>query len=515
MGEMLTRGRLSQSFSNSDQDAFENAVIRVGPEFQVDLPPFKGEPSPHILSQPDRGVALWHPIHETFNRELEKFLSVAISEHSYSEEQALALLTWHKADFERAQADLPNFSPLKYEWTPSERRIFFIALDYYNKQFHKVKKLFPNRTVNELILFYYLNKRNQQTLYEMSLHGPKWAGLHRRGYLTPGLLAHATDISPIKPDPTQKPLGLDPTDQVDMEIRRYLDSLHGKLGPDGDREDDQEAPPSSVLESGDSDESSVQTPAGSSQKDNGGDDLEEGKSSKASQVGRKRRRPRGRPRTTNGNHSNNGSIGLPFPNSMTGVYNAMAGRISMRKHARFEEQLAAAATMSAQNPVQSTTPPVDVFEAVRRGSRRGIIHSATPPAPRAKLPDGVYYVHKQFVHSCRTSAAKHKDELCRLEDLAQSLSVRVDENVRKASRANSLLDGMSNLRPPVLPMDPNWSPVDIQLASQAVSELGRDYVAIADRLVNKTPSMVATLFELYSQHLNLNELASMAPVVLL
>ncbi|KAA3680936.1 uncharacterized protein DEA37_0000921 [Paragonimus westermani] len=494
----------------------DDAVIRIGSDFQADLPGTTGEPSPTILTQADRGVALWRPIHEALHKELEKFLSVAISKHRYSEEQALALLTWHKTDFDRALADLPNFSPLKYEWTASERRVFFIALDYYNKQFHKIKKLFPNRTVTELILFYYLNKRNQQTLYEMSLHGPKWAGLHRRGYLNPGLLARTSNGSPVKPELIRKsPLGLDPSDQMDAEILRYLDALRGIVCLDGVGSDDADSsvPPATESGADSDDESETFTPVC-----NGAEDQD-----KASiPPGRKRRRPRGRARTNNTNtisvttlNANDGTP-LEFPNPPSATYNNAVSRLSIRKHARFEEQLAAVATMSAQSAtksvVQSVPKPVEIM---RRKSRRGLVHYNAPVAPRAQLPDGVYYAHKQFVDMCRKSVAQHKEELCQMQETAHKLSIRVDEAVHKTSKDNGLLDGLQNLRPPVLPKDPHWSPVDIQLASQAVSEFGRDYVAIAARLLNKTPNMVATLFELYGQHLNLNELASMAPVVLL
>ncbi|CAL8088018.1 unnamed protein product [Calicophoron daubneyi] len=434
MSNMLTRGRLSQSFLKSDQDAFDNAftrlssvglssegppdaVIRVGSEFQVDLPPFKGEPPPSILSQPDRGVALWHPIHETFHEELVKFLSLATTKHGYSEEQALALLTWHKADFDRAQADLPNFSPLKYEWSASERRIFFIALDYYNKQFHKIKKLFPNRTVNELILFYYLNKRNQQTLYEMSLHGPRWAGLHRRGYLVPGLVSHINDGNLGKSDAHNKiDVDLDPNDQVDAEIKRYLDSLHGIVSENMDFDEDLEAPVPVVMESADSEESEARGSAGGVQRENEADDDEN--KSKSHLPGRKRRRTRGRQRNLTSS---------AYTNSV--VEDTLNGRPIPSKHARFEEELAAVAAISNSNET-SAPKTVEPTCPIKQGSRRGIIYASTPALSRAKVPPGMYYVHKQFIETSRGSKEQHYEELSSLEETARSLSLRVDENIR-------------------------------------------------------------------------------------
>ncbi|KAH8862779.1 REST corepressor 3 [Schistosoma japonicum] len=386
MSNVLTRGRLSHSFSNSDQDAFENAIIRVGTDFQVGLPPFKGETPICLLDQPDRGVALWRPIPEYFHNQLEEFLSTATKKYDYSEEQALALLTWHKTDFDRALTDLCNFSPIKYEWTVSERRIFFISVDYYNKQFHQIKKLFPNRTVNELILFYYLNKRNLQTLYEMSLYGPKWSSLYKRGYLLPGI-PPLPDVIPAKTSTTSQKFSvdLDTNDPVDAEIKRYLDTLHG-LVLDSEESNQDIEPGASSMHS--DSEAEVCTPSsavnieGIEQLD---DEQNKLRKDSTGPSGRKRRRQCGssggknRPTTTAFVLSQSSLNLLPDDFNPT-------NRLSVRKHARFEEEIAAAAaaatavaSSSGQSSENNKSDKTHAFvNPGVRSSRRGILSATTP-----------------------------------------------------------------------------------------------------------------------------------------
>ncbi|CAH8611706.1 unnamed protein product [Heterobilharzia americana] len=495
----------------------KDAVIRVGEEFQVNLPPFKGQPPSSLLNQPDRGVALWRPIPESFRDQLESFLDTAIEKYgkklylSYSEEQALALLTWHKTDFDHALTDLCNFSPIKYEWTTSERRIFFISVDYYNKQFYKIKKLFPNRTVNELILFYYLNKRNQQTLYEMSLYEPKWSILHKEGFLVPGILP-SSDASPLKsPHIDQKHIvDLDTNDPVDAEIKRYLDILQG-LVPESD-ESNQDTENGALSTQSDS-EAEVRTPSSTANVENGdqyGD--EQSKSRKYSFTpGRKRRRQYGKGRTAPATSISS----QPSLNLLPGDFNP-ANRLSVRKHARFEEEIAAAAAAAvASSSVQSSDQANGSVNPGVRSSRRGLLCATVPHTLRATLPTGIYHVHKQFLRVCHSTPIQYNQEIDQLNTTLLALCKQVDELSKLAEREAQLLDGITTFQPPALPVDPYWSPVDIQLASHAIGDLGRDYVGIAERLINKTPNMVAAFIELHGQQLNLNQLASMAPVIVL
>ncbi|CAH8561487.1 unnamed protein product [Schistosoma turkestanicum] len=529
MSNVLTRGRLSHSFSNSDQDAFENAIIRVGTDFQADLPLFQGEPPPSLLNQPDRGVALWRPIPESFHDQLEEFLNTATEKYGYSEEQALALLTWHKTDFDCALTDLCNFSPIKYEWTISERRIFFISVDYYNKQFHQIKKLFPNRTVNELILFYYLNKRNQQTLHEMGLYGAKWSSLCKHGYLTPGILP-LPDNAPVKTSTNNHQkydIDLNTNDPVDAEIKRYFDMLHGFLLLPEFEESNPDNEPGSGGVSGagaggatssmhSDSELEVRTPSSTTATaiiNNEGseqlvDDEQNNKLRKDTNgPGRKRRKQCG----VSGKSRSNITgfiLSQSSLNLLPDDFNP-TNRLSVRKHARFEEEIAAAASAAIasnnnnnnqlreeNNKNNNNNELIEIPTSINpgvRSSRRGILCATTPHTLRPTLPSGVYHSHKQFLRVCHYTADQYNQEIDDLKHTLQALCKQVDESNQ----------------------DPYWSPVDIQVACHAIGKLGRDYEGIAECLLNKTPSMVATLIEMHGQQLNLNQLASMSPIIML
>jgi len=57
--------------------------------------------------------------------------------------QALGMLFWHKHNFEKALADLPNFTPLPDEWTVEDKVLFEQAFNFHGKSsvHGKVKRM--------------------------------------------------------------------------------------------------------------------------------------------------------------------------------------------------------------------------------------------------------------------------------------------------------------------------------------------------------------------------------------
>ncbi|CAH8869249.1 unnamed protein product [Trichobilharzia szidati] len=456
MKSVLTRRRLSCSSSGSDQDAFANAVIRVGEDFQVNLPPIKDEPPSNDAEAIHRGILMWRPIPESLNDRLEKFLDTATKVFSYEEDQALALLTWHQIDFDRAWADLENFNPVKKKWKDSEKRVFFKAVDHYNKQFHEIKRLFPNRSVKELILFYYLYKKIRQTLQEMTLYGTKWFCLVELGFVKPSPFL-PPNVKSIIPDERNDDC-FDMSDPFDVKMKRHLDMMvRGKVEEPDDSDCDTE---NSALSTQSDSEAEVYTPYLLADSENveqqQSGDVRNNSRKDLINPSRNRQRPCGKGRGSAANTTvlSQSSINLPTGDLIS------PNRLSVRRHGRFEEEIAAAAVAAAtaSSSTQSNGAKKDERSyafggPIRRSSRRGILSKRAPYDSRTRLPPGVYYSHKEFLRMCNSTPEEYiKDKyesIATLIDLSNPLDEQIKEH---AEKEKEVLDGISAFKPPELPI---------------------------------------------------------------
>jgi len=55
--------------------------------------------------------------------------------------QALGMLFWHKHNFEKALADLPNFTPFPDEWTVEDKVLFEQAFNFHGKSFQRIRQM--------------------------------------------------------------------------------------------------------------------------------------------------------------------------------------------------------------------------------------------------------------------------------------------------------------------------------------------------------------------------------------
>lgn len=147
--------RMRRPSSGSDESPVH---MRIGPEYQASIPPL--ETTKRVVS---RGPALviWKPYSKLPEQKLMKFIEFSRTKYGYREEQSLGLLVCHRYNIDDANNDLVNFVPYPDDWTPLEKQTFEIGFQEHGKDFHKIKMMLPDKSVNNIVKFYYIWKKTR------------------------------------------------------------------------------------------------------------------------------------------------------------------------------------------------------------------------------------------------------------------------------------------------------------------------------------------------------------------
>lgn len=146
----------------SNNDSADDCAVREGPEYQATIPEFNPSNQPLKLA-PDSSYAtmLWAPNSKTLDAKVDLYVRIAREKYGYDEEQALGLLFWHGHNVDRAVADLPNFTPVPNDWTVEDVVLFEQAFHFHGKNFHRVHLMLPDKSIGNLVKYYYLWKKIQ------------------------------------------------------------------------------------------------------------------------------------------------------------------------------------------------------------------------------------------------------------------------------------------------------------------------------------------------------------------
>lgn len=143
---------------NDERSGDDTNMLRVGAEYQAQIPDF--DPGATNYADTDvGGTLLWSPHHNLPDATLAEFIARAKEEHTYNEEQALAMLFWHQYDIEKAVADLPAYAPKPEEWTEEEKILFEKAFKRQGKKFERIQKKLPTKEIRSLVKYYYSWKK--------------------------------------------------------------------------------------------------------------------------------------------------------------------------------------------------------------------------------------------------------------------------------------------------------------------------------------------------------------------
>ncbi|XP_054608599.1 REST corepressor 2 isoform X2 [Dunckerocampus dactyliophorus] len=139
---------------SSDEDHAHDSMIRVGGDYQAQIPEFKPD-SPARYEKDQRSMLVWCPNSQLSDTMLDEYILMAKEKHGYNMEQALGMLLWHKHDVERSLADLANFTPFPDEWTVEDKVLFEQAFSFHGKSFHRIQQMLPDKLISSLVKYYY------------------------------------------------------------------------------------------------------------------------------------------------------------------------------------------------------------------------------------------------------------------------------------------------------------------------------------------------------------------------
>ncbi|KAM6949410.1 LOW QUALITY PROTEIN: REST corepressor 2 [Aplochiton taeniatus] len=140
---------------SSDEEHAHDSMIRVGGDYQAQIPDFKPDSPARYNEKDQRSMLVWCPNIMISDAMLDEYIVMAKEKHGYNMEQALGMLLWHKHDVERSLADLANFTPFPEEWTVEDKVLFEQAFSFHGKSFHRIQQMLPDKLISSLVKYYY------------------------------------------------------------------------------------------------------------------------------------------------------------------------------------------------------------------------------------------------------------------------------------------------------------------------------------------------------------------------
>ncbi|XP_050969702.1 REST corepressor 2 [Labeo rohita] len=146
---------------SSDEEHTHDSMIRVGGDYQAQIPEFKPDCASRYSDSDQRSMLVWSPNSQVSDAMLDEYILMAKEKHGYNMEQALGMLLWHKHDVEKSLADLANFTPFPDEWTVEDKVLFEQAFSFHGKSFHRIQQMLPDKLISSLVKYYYSWKKTR------------------------------------------------------------------------------------------------------------------------------------------------------------------------------------------------------------------------------------------------------------------------------------------------------------------------------------------------------------------
>ncbi|CAF1212715.1 unnamed protein product [Adineta ricciae] len=147
----------SKKSNESDTSTDNDVRIHEGSSYQANIPVLNCLPT----STDHDAILFWKPTDLVSDDELLKYLNYARRKHRMNEEQALAILQICKYKVNTSQLLMEQYAPENDEWSVEEKFLFEQAYKFYGKTFSRIRQMLPEKTISELVRYYYSWKKTR------------------------------------------------------------------------------------------------------------------------------------------------------------------------------------------------------------------------------------------------------------------------------------------------------------------------------------------------------------------
>ncbi|CAF1060184.1 unnamed protein product [Adineta steineri] len=131
--------------------------IHEGASYQANIPILNSI----SLTTDHDAILFWKPSDLITEHDLIEYIDYARRKHRMNEEQALAILQICKYKIATSKLLMEQYTPEIDEWTVEEKFLFEQAYKFYGKTFSRIKQMLPEKTIAELVRYYYSWKKTR------------------------------------------------------------------------------------------------------------------------------------------------------------------------------------------------------------------------------------------------------------------------------------------------------------------------------------------------------------------
>ncbi|KAK9892971.1 hypothetical protein WA026_023028 [Henosepilachna vigintioctopunctata] len=126
----------------------------------------QNEREPELLQE--NAVKVWSPTDTIKDEDLKKHIDLGRRVYAHSEAQTLGMLHFNNYDLKESLRDFENFTPVPNAWSLEEEMIFENTLQSVGKNFSKIHQALPDRSIGDLVEYYYKWKNKKKLELRLS-----------------------------------------------------------------------------------------------------------------------------------------------------------------------------------------------------------------------------------------------------------------------------------------------------------------------------------------------------------